>query len=110
MISKHPKCDDLSALLVIARYISYKSRSQITCEDCKQLFEDKDKPFNLDISYKHLDFLEFLNRGRLTYPSDILFTVLQCCYTIFNMCIADPIESSFHEVYNHKYTLIGTIE
>ena len=39
-----------------------------------------------------------------------LFTVLQCCYTIFNMCIADPLESSFLKVYNHKYKLIGTIK
>ena len=110
MISKQPKCDDLSALLVIAGYVSYKSRSHITCEDCKQLFGAKDKPFNLDINSKHLEYFEFLNRGGLTYPSDILFTVLQCCYTIFNMCIADPLESSFLKVYNHKYTLIGTIE
>ena len=109
-ITSQLKCDDLSALLVVTGYVAHKSMSHITCEECKQLFGDKNIPFDLDVDSKHLEYFDFLNRGGLTYPSNLLFTLLQCSYTIFNMCISEFNETAFLKVYNQKYTLIGTIE
>ena len=39
---------------------------------------DKDNPLNLEITAKHLQYFDCLNRGGLTYPSNLLFSVLQC--------------------------------
>ena len=91
-------------------YVAHKSISHISCEDCKLLFGDKDKPLNLEITAKHLQYFDCLNRGGLTYPSNLLFSVLQCAYIIFNMCISEDFEEIFLKVYNQKYTLIGVIE
>ena len=109
-ISKQNKIDDLSPLLLVSGYVAHKSISHISCEDCKLLFGDKDKPLNLEITAKHLQYFDCLNRGGLTYPSNLLFSVLQCAYIIFNMCISEDFEEIFLKVYNQKYTLIGVIE
>ena len=53
-ISKQNKMDDLAPLLLVSGYVAHKSISQISCEDCKLLFGDKDKPLNLEITAKHL--------------------------------------------------------
>ena len=39
-----------------------------------------------------------------------MFSVLQCAYIIFNMCISEDLEEIFLKVYNQKYTLVGVIE
>lgn len=109
-ISKQNKIDDLSPLLLVSGYVAHKSMLHISCEDCKLLFGDKDKPLNLEITSKHLQYFDCLNRGGLTYPSNLLFSVLQCAYIIFNMCISEDLEELFLKVYNQKYTLIGVIE
>ena len=82
-ISRQNKIDDLSLLLLVSGYVAHKSISHISCEDCKLLFGDKDKPLNLKITAKHLQYFVYcLNRGGLTYPSNLLFSVF--CFT---MCI-----------------------
>ena len=79
------KINDLSPLLLVSGYVAHKSISHISCEDCKLLFGDKDKPLNLEITAKHLQYFNCLNRGGLTYPSNLSFSVLQCAYIIFSM-------------------------
>ena len=80
-ISKQNKIDDLSPLLLVSGYVAHKSISHISCEDCKLLFGDKDKQLNLEITAKHLQYFDCLNRGGLTYPSNI-FCFTMCIYYI----------------------------
>ena len=52
-IFKKNKVDDLSPLLLISSYVAHKLISHSSCEDCKLLFVDKNKPQNLEIIAKH---------------------------------------------------------
>ena len=37
------------------------------------------------------------------------FNIIQCSYSIFNMCVSSSLESSFIKVKNQKQTLVNTI-
>ena len=42
--------EDLSSLLYTTGYVARKLIHKVHCEECKPLFCDKDKPFDLDIN------------------------------------------------------------
>ena len=50
-------------------------------------------------------YFQCLDRGGLIYPSNLLFNIIQCSYSIFNMCVSSSLECSFI-----KQTLVNTIE
>ena len=64
---------------------------------------------NLDIDSNVLCYFDTINRGGLTYPSNMLFNTIQCAYNIFNTCISEH-EAKFIKVVNQKQTLIGLFE
>ena len=88
--------EDLSPLLYTTGYVARKLIHKVHCEECKRLFGDKDKHFDLDIDEQHL--VHFLDRGGLIYPSNLLFNIIQCSYSIFNMCVSSSLECSFIKV------------
>ena len=102
--------EDLSPLLYTTGYIARKLIRMVHCEECKRLFCDNDKPFDLDIDEQHLVYFQCLDRGGLIYPSNLLFNITQCSYSIFNMCVSSSLECSFIKVDNQKQTLVNTIE
>ena len=79
-------------------YVARKLIHKVHCEECKRLFGDKDKPFDLDIDEQHLDYFQCLDRDGLIYPSNLLFNIIQCSYSIFNMCVSSSLECSFIKV------------
>ena len=91
-------------------YVARKLIHKVHCEECNRLFGDKDKPFDLDIDEQHLVYFQYLDWGGLIYPSNLLFNIIQCSYSIFNMCVSSSLECSFIKVDNQKQTLVNTIE
>ena len=81
-----------------------------------QLFGDKDKPFDLDIDEQHFAYFKCLDRGGLInvdiliYFTLIYFNIIQCSYSIFNMCASSSLECLFIKVDNQQQTLVNTIE
>ena len=69
-----------------------------------------DKPFDLDIDEQHRAYFQCLDRGGLIYPSNLLFNIIQCSYSIFNMGVSSSLECSFIKVDNQKQTIVNTIE
>ena len=67
--------------------MAHNAMSHTDCGGCKMMLGNNDKPFDLDISFKHMDDFQLLNRGGFTYRSNGLFTVIQCGFPTFNMCI-----------------------
>ena len=112
-----PMCDigsqrqeDLSALLMMTGYIAKKTMLRMTCEACKQKFGNRElQQLNLEIDSDHLMYLESINRGGLTYPSNFLFNVIQCAYNVFNVCIL-KYEKEFVKVVHQKQTVLGLFE
>ena len=96
-------------------YVARTLIHKVHCEECKRLFGDKDKPFDLDIGDKdkpfdldigeqHLVYFQCLDRGGFIYPSNLLFNIIQCSYSIFNMCVSSCLECSFIKADNQKQT------
>ena len=82
------------------------------CGGCKMMFGNKDKPFDVVITSKHLDYLQLLNRGVLIFPTNVQFTVIRCGYTIFNKLCVFQIQCQllFLTCTLRKSTLNGIIE
>ena len=58
-------------------YVARKLIHQVHCEECKRLFGDEDKPFDLHIDEQHLAYFKCLDRGGLIYPSNLLLNIIQ---------------------------------
>ena len=101
--------EDLSPLLYTIGYVARKLIHKVHCEECKRLFGDNDKPFDLDIDEQHLVYFQCLDRRGLIYPSNFLYNIIQCSYTIFNMCASSSFECLFIKVDNRKQTLVNII-
>ena len=52
----------------------------------KIFFGNKESTIDLDIDPKYLEYIDYLDRGGLIYPSNLLFKILQVLYNIFNVC------------------------
>ena len=62
-ITKPAKYDDLSDLLIVTGYVTWHIRlCHKDCVGCKMMYGNKDKPFDLYITSKHLDYFPLLNR------------------------------------------------
>ena len=85
-LSTKVKEGNLAALLYSAGYVARKARSYNDCTECKDLIGNKESTIDLDIDPKYLEYIDYLNRGRLIYPSNLLFKILQVSYNIFNVC------------------------
>ena len=102
--------EDLSPLLYTTGYVARNILHKVHCEQLKQLFGDTNKPFDLDIDEQHRTYFQWLDRGGLIYPSNLLFNIIQFSYSIFNMCVPSSLGCSFIKVDNQKQTLVNTIE
>ena len=58
---------------------------------------------------QHLVYFQCLDRGGLIYQFNLLFDIIQCSYSIFNMCVSSSLECSFIKVDNQQ-ALVNTIE
>ena len=54
-------------------------------------------------------YFDLINRGGLTYPSNLLFNVTQYAYLMFNVCISS-VKCTFLEVAQQKQTFLGVFE
>ena len=106
-LSPKVKEENLAALLYSAGHVARKARSYNDCTECKDLFGNKESTIDLDIDPK---YLEYLDRGGLIYPSNLLFKILQVSYNIFNVFVGEDLEDSFLKLGNQKHTLINIIQ
>ena len=94
--------EDLSPLLYTTGYVARKLIHTIHCEECKQLFGDTNKLVDLVIDEQHYAYFQCLDRGGLIYPANLPFNIIQCSYSIFNMCVSSSLECSFIRVDNQN--------
>ena len=97
-IAMFPMCDigsqrqeDLSALLMVTGYIAKKTMLRMTCEACKQKFGNRElQQLNLEIDSDLLRYFESINRGGLTYPSNVLFNSVHTTYRRVSRGVGGP--------------------
>ena len=63
-----------------AGYVSRKARSYNDCTECKDLFGNRESTIDLDIDQTYLEYIDYLDRCGLIYPSNLLFKILQVSY------------------------------
>ena len=66
------------------------------------MFGNKESTIDLVIDPKYLEYIDYLDRDGLIYPSNLLFKILQVSYNIFNVCVGEDIEDSFLKLGNPK--------
>lgn len=98
---------ELPVLLYIAGYVGKSARAKLACEVCRCCLGTKD-PLEVELSDEASlhDYMHILNRGGLTYPSALLFDVIQAAYSIFCKCISER-ETGFVTLGDQKRTLTG---
>ena len=84
-----PYCDmdkeimDVSELLMVTGFIAQKTIARTSCKSCKANLGSVDKPVNLFVEEEIGQYFDLINRGSLTYPSNLLFNVAQYAYLMF---------------------------
>ena len=102
--------ENLPPLLYTTGYVAKKMIDKLSYNECKMLFGNKSQPLDLELNREHQQYIQCLDRGGLMYPSNILLMIMQCSYSIFNMCISAGLEVNFLRVINQRQTLLGVIE
>ena len=97
----------MSVLLYVCGYVAKKIIDVTSCDLCCNVFGKKNVMLEIDVD-SQLDYFNLCNRGGLIYPSNLLFSVVQYCYSIFNISI-NTIESEFIVLFNQKDTLLGVM-
>ena len=101
--------DVLYSLLYTYGYVARNAMKNTTCTECKDLFGNKHNTMDLQVEQYYLKYTEHPDRGKLIFPSNSLFEVMEVAYNIFNMCLASDMERKFVNVHNQRQTLIGII-
>ena len=114
-IHAFPYCDmdmetmDVSELLMVTGCIAKNTIARTSCKSCKVNLGSVGKPVNLFVEEVVGQYFDLINRGGLTYPSNLLFNVAQYAYLMFNVSISS-VECTFLEVAHQKQTFLGVIE
>ena len=58
-------------------YMVHMAMSHTDCAGCKMMFGNKNKPFDLDITCKHLGYFHLLQH-LLIYPTNVVAKYLIC--------------------------------
>ena len=99
----------MSELLMVTGFIAKKTIARTSCKSCKANLGSVGKPVNLFVEEEVGQYFDLINRGGLTYPSNLLFNVAQYAYLMYNVCISS-VECTFLEVAHQKQTFLGVIE
>ena len=103
------ECDDvcisdseMSALVFVAGYVGFKLRKKLSCIDCRlELFTEKamecDVPHDDDFSY-----MANLDRGGLTWPTDLLLSIVVQCIITFKCLVSKQHVTQFNLAHNQR--------
>ena len=114
-IEYFPYCDmdteikDVSELLMVTGFVAKRTITHLTCITCKSKLGCVGKPIDLFVDEQSNQYFNLINRGGLTYPTNMLFKTIQYAYLIFMLCIS-TLEADFLKVSNKKQTYLGVVE
>ena len=87
-IHAFPYCDmdmeimDVPELLMVTGFIARNTISRTSCKSCKTNLESVGTPVNLFVEEELGQYFDLINRGGLTYQSNLLFNVAQYVHLI----------------------------
>ena len=94
----------MHALIFIGGYIGKKVKKCVACDSCINELVSKDRmPY--DAKNTNFAYLEALDRGGLTLPTQILVDVLVVVFRIFQCLISSKHEKRFTSITNQKQTI-----
>ena len=114
-IEYFPYCDmdteikAVSELLMVTGFVAKRTITHLTCITCKSKLGCVGKPIHLFVDEQSNQYFNLINRGGLTYPTNMLFKTIQYAYLIFMLCIS-TLEADFLKVSNKKQTYLGVVE
>ena len=87
--------------------IAKKTIARTSCKSCKVYLGSVGKPVNLFVEEVVGQYFDLINRGGLTYPSNLLFNVTQYAYLMFNVSISS-VECTFLEIAHQITNIFGS--
>ena len=94
---------------MVTGFIAKNTIARTSCKSCKANLGSVGKPVNLFVEEELGQYFDLINRGGLTYQSNLLFNVAQYVHLMFNVC-KSSVECTFLEVTHQKQTFLGVIE
>ena len=108
------ECDDvcvsdseMSALVFVAGYVGFKLKRKLSCVDCRlELFTEKalEWEFPRDESF---NYMANVDRGGLTWPTDLLVNIVVQCIVIFKCLVSDKHVKEFNVTKNQRAIMSG---
>ena len=99
----------VSELLMVTGFVAQGTITHLTCITCKSKLGCVGKPIYLFVDEQSNQYFNLINRGGLTYPTNMLFKTIQYAYLIFMLCFS-PLEADFLKVPNKKQTYLRVVE
>ena len=104
-----PECDDvcisdaeMSALVFVAGYVGFKLKRKLTCVDCRlEFFTEK----ALECEFPHdetFNYMANIDRGGLTWPTDLLVTIVVQCVIVFKCLVSRTHAAQFNMARNQR--------
>ena len=94
--------NEMSAIIFVSGYIGFKLKGKLACIDCRiEILTER----ALDCDYPCDDSFEYLSkvdRGRLTWPTDLLVDIVVQAITVFKCLVAEPYYKLFSSVPNQR--------
>ena len=66
---------DVSELLCVTGFVAKKTISHTDCKKCNAKLGSVGKPLELFVDEKSHNYFDLINRGGLTFPSNLLFII-----------------------------------
>jgi hypothetical protein len=93
--------DDTRVLVFIAGYIGHTVKLSTNCVSCNnELVSQESMPCDIDTD--HLIYMNALDRGGLTWPTQMAVDVISRVYMIFQQLVSSDHEKKFSELSNHR--------
>jgi len=91
-----------SALAFIAGYVGFKLKKKLSCVDCRlEIFTEK----ALECEIPHDDTFNYMagiDRGRLTWPTDLLLSIVVQCMITFKCLVSSTHANNFNWTQNQR--------
>lgn len=96
----------MSGIVFVAGFVGYKLKAKVVCSDCRvELLTDKALicEYPKDHSF---DYLSQIDRGRLTWPTELLVDVVVQSVVTFKCLLSDKYVTNFNTIKNQRSTLM----
>lgn len=94
---------EMSGIVFIAGYVGFKLKAKIDCIDCQlELLTQRTLECDYPVD-ESFDYLSKIDRGRMTWPTDLMVDIVVQAITVFKVITSDKYNKLFVTASNQRY-------